>query len=70
MKEIFLFDSSRPTYSAPKVLDRSGLTLSDIDVFEFHEAFAVSIATRLGEKFAQQWVNVYIDLLISCQSFK
>lgn len=33
---------SRPTYSTPKVLERAGLSLDDIDVFEFHEAFAVS----------------------------
>lgn len=37
-----LFDSSRPTYGTPKVLERAGLTMNDIDVFEFHEAFAVS----------------------------
>lgn len=37
--------SLRPTYSTPKVLERAGLTLNDIDVFEFHEAFAVSITT-------------------------
>lgn len=34
--------SFRPTYSTPKVLERAGLTMNDIDVFEFHEAFAVS----------------------------
>ena len=37
------FSSFRPAYATPKVLDRSGLKLSDIDVFEYHEAFAVSI---------------------------
>lgn len=31
-----------PTYATPKVLDQSGLALSDIDVWEVHEAFAVS----------------------------
>lgn len=41
--------SHRPTYSTPKVLERAGLTLNDIDVFEFHEAFAVSITTDLGD---------------------
>lgn len=38
----------RPTYSTPKVLERSGLTLNDIDVFEFHEAFAVSITFQFS----------------------
>lgn len=39
--------SSSPTYATPKVLEKAGLSLSDIDVFEFHEAFAVS-AGNLG----------------------
>lgn len=32
----------RPTYGTPKVLERAGLKMEDIDVFEYHEAFAVS----------------------------
>ena len=31
----------RPARAMPKVLDQAGLTLKDVDVFEFHEAFAV-----------------------------
>ncbi|TMS12002.1 Trifunctional enzyme subunit beta, mitochondrial [Larimichthys crocea] len=38
-----------PTYGTPKVLERAGLTMNDIDVFEFHEAFAVG--TPPMEKF-------------------
>lgn len=34
--------SCRPAYATPKLLDKTGLELSDIDVFEYHEAFAVS----------------------------
>ena len=33
---------TRPAYATPKLLDRVGMTISDIDVFEYHEAFAVS----------------------------
>lgn len=40
--------SLRPTYATPKVLEKSGLTLNDIDVFEFHEAFAVSITFQFS----------------------
>jgi len=36
-----------PAYATPKVLDKSGLSMSDIDVFEYHEAFAVSIVFTL-----------------------
>uniref|UniRef100_A0A8C9GGQ9 Trifunctional enzyme subunit beta, mitochondrial n=1 Tax=Piliocolobus tephrosceles TaxID=591936 RepID=A0A8C9GGQ9_9PRIM len=32
----------RPTYATPKVLEKAGLTMNDIDAFEFHEAFSVS----------------------------
>lgn len=31
-----------PTYATPKVLEKAGLTIKDIDVWEVHEAFAVS----------------------------
>lgn len=32
-----------PTYATPKVLEKAGLSVKDIDVWEVHEAFAVSI---------------------------
>ncbi|XP_036079959.1 trifunctional enzyme subunit beta, mitochondrial isoform X2 [Rousettus aegyptiacus] len=32
-----------PTYATPKVLEKAGLTMNDIDVFEFHEAFSGQI---------------------------
>lgn len=31
-----------PTYATPKVLEKAGLSVNDIDVWEVHEAFAVS----------------------------
>lgn len=47
-----------PAYATPKVLDMMGLRLSDIDVFEFHEAFAGQILTVLkalnSDKFAKE----------------
>ncbi len=36
-----------PAYAIPKVLDRAGLALSDIDVFELHEAFAGQVLAVL-----------------------
>lgn len=38
----FCFNVFSPTYAIPKVLEKAGLQLSDIDVWEVHEAFAVS----------------------------
>lgn len=36
-----------PAYASPKALDLAGLELSNIDVFEFHEAFAGQILANL-----------------------
>ena len=41
------FPRFRPAYATPKVLQRAKLSLSDIDVFEYHEAFAVRRLTPL-----------------------
>ncbi|MFC1816382.1 acetyl-CoA C-acyltransferase [Thermodesulfobacteriota bacterium] len=47
-----------PAYAVPRVLDLAGLTLSDIDVFEFHEAFAGQVLANLkcldSDQFARQ----------------
>ena len=47
-----------PAYATPKVLDAMELSLADIDVFEFHEAFAGQILTVLkaldSEAFAKE----------------
>ena len=39
---VYVFGVFRPTYATPKVLEKAGLTMADIDVVELHEAFAVS----------------------------
>ncbi len=36
-----------PTYAIPRILDRHGLTLEDIDLFEIHEAFAGTVAATI-----------------------
>lgn len=47
-----------PAYATPKVLDKSGLSLANIDVFEFHEAFAAQVLANLhcldSDQFAQE----------------
>ena len=40
---LFVYFISSPAYATPKLLDKVGMGLSDIDVFEYHEAFAVSL---------------------------
>ncbi|XP_040204145.1 trifunctional enzyme subunit beta, mitochondrial [Rana temporaria] len=50
-----------PTYATPKVLEKAGLTLADIDAFEFHEAFAGQILANLkamdSDWFAQNYMG-------------
>ncbi|GIY79351.1 trifunctional enzyme subunit beta, mitochondrial [Caerostris darwini] len=50
-----------PTYSTGKLLDKTGLTLKDIDVFEFHEAFAGQILANFkamdSDWFAQNYMK-------------
>jgi acetyl-CoA acyltransferase len=50
-----------PAFAVPKVLDAMNLTLADIDVFEFHEAFAGQMLTVLkaleNDTFAQERLN-------------
>jgi acetyl-CoA C-acetyltransferase len=36
-----------PTYAVPKLLERNGLTLSDFDHYEIHEAFASQVLCTL-----------------------
>uniref|UniRef100_G1U891 Trifunctional enzyme subunit beta, mitochondrial n=1 Tax=Oryctolagus cuniculus TaxID=9986 RepID=G1U891_RABIT len=50
-----------PTYATPKVLEKAGLTMNDIDVFEFHEAFSGQILANFkamdSDWFAQNYMG-------------
>ena len=50
-----------PAFAIPKALDELGITLDDIDVFEFHEAFAGQVLTVLkalaDQTFAKERLN-------------
>ncbi|XP_074113838.1 mitochondrial trifunctional protein beta subunit [Cotesia typhae] len=50
-----------PTYAIPKVLEKAGLTLNDIGVWEVHEAFAGQILANLkamdSDWFAKEYMN-------------
>ncbi len=47
-----------PTYAVSKILDRTGMSLGDFDVIEFHEAFAGQILANIkalaSDEFAKQ----------------
>uniref|UniRef100_A0A8C8YT13 Trifunctional enzyme subunit beta, mitochondrial n=1 Tax=Prolemur simus TaxID=1328070 RepID=A0A8C8YT13_PROSS len=50
-----------PTYATPKVLEKAGLTMNDIDVYEFHEAFSGQILANFkamdSDWFAQNYMG-------------
>jgi len=50
-----------PAYATPRILEKNGLTLNDIDVFEYHEAFAGQILANLkaldSDYFAKNHMN-------------
>jgi len=51
-----------PAYATPRLLKKAGLTLKDIDVFEYHEAFAGQILANLkaldSDFFAKEYMNL------------
>eukprot|EP00005_Dracoamoeba_jomungandri_P006234 CAMPEP_0174261320 /NCGR_PEP_ID=MMETSP0439-20130205/11361_1 /TAXON_ID=0 /ORGANISM="Stereomyxa ramosa, Strain Chinc5" /LENGTH=465 /DNA_ID=CAMNT_0015345775 /DNA_START=9 /DNA_END=1406 /DNA_ORIENTATION=+ len=51
-----------PAYATPKILQKAGLKLSDIDVFEYHEAFAGQILANLealnSDRFAREHMGL------------
>jgi len=44
-----------PAYAIAQVLDRTGLTLEDIDVFEIHEAFAGQVMANIKALASKEW---------------
>ncbi|GAB6024711.1 hypothetical protein CHUAL_009844 [Chamberlinius hualienensis] len=49
-----------PTYATPKILEKAGLTMDDIDVFEFHEAFAGQILANLKAMDSDYFAKTYM----------
>ena len=51
-----------PTYATPKVLQQAGLELKDMDVLEYHEAFAgqilANVAAMDSDSFAQNTMGL------------
>ena len=50
-----------PSFASPKALDRAGLSLSDLDLIDMHEAFAAQVLSNTqafaSKKFAQEHLN-------------
>ena len=50
----------RPSYATNMILERSGLTKDDIDVYEFHEAFAGQIMAVLKALESESFCKNYM----------
>lgn len=50
-----------PTYATPKVLEKTGLKISDISVFEYHEAFAGQILANLKAMESNWFAETYMN---------
>jgi acetyl-CoA acyltransferase len=46
-----------PAFASPVALDRAGMTLSDIDVVDMHEAFAAQVLSNLQAFASDQWAQ-------------
>ncbi|CAL8093592.1 unnamed protein product [Calicophoron daubneyi] len=51
-----------PSYAIPRLLQRNGLTLADIDVFEIHEAFAGQVLANLKALDCDFFCKEYLGL--------
>lgn len=51
-----------PAYAVPRLLARQGLTLSDIDLFEIHEAFAATVLCHLAAWESEQFCTEKLGL--------
>jgi len=49
-----------PAYATARLMERTGLQLSDIDVFEFHEAFAGQILANLNALDSEHFCKEYL----------
>ena len=50
-----------PAYATPRLLDKHGLTLNDVDVFELHEAFAGQILANLRAMESPFFAKTYMN---------
>nr|QBH73792.1 trifunctional enzyme beta subunit [Isotomurus palustris] len=50
-----------PAYVIPKLLDRAGLSLSDVDVWEIHEAFAGQVLANLRAMDSDFFTKTYMN---------
>eukprot|EP00755_Sulcionema_specki_P030398 Sspe_Gene.1970::Locus_666_Transcript_1_1_Confidence_1.000_Length_1415::g.1970::m.1970 len=50
-----------PALAIPRCLDKAGLTVNDIDVFEIHEAFAGQVLSTLRALESEEFCRMHLD---------
>lgn len=50
-----------PAFATPVALDRTGLSLDDIDVIDMHEAFAAQMLSNLAAFASPEWARRHLD---------
>lgn len=50
-----------PSFATPIALDRAGMSLSDIDVIDMHEAFAAQMLSNIKAFGSAEWAKEYLD---------
>jgi acetyl-CoA acyltransferase len=51
-----------PAYAMPKALKKAGVTWNDIDIFEFHEAFAAQVLATIRAIGSKEWCKEKLGL--------
>lgn len=49
-----------PSYATPKALDRAGISLSDLDLIDMHEAFAAQILSNTQAFESKEWAEKHL----------
>ncbi len=50
-----------PSFATPVALDRTGLTMADIDIVDMHEAFAGQVLSNLEAFASSDWASRHLD---------
>jgi acetyl-CoA acyltransferase len=49
-----------PAYAVPKALERAGISWSDLDLVEMHEAFAAQVLSNIQAFESRQWAEKHL----------
>jgi acetyl-CoA acyltransferase len=50
-----------PSFATPIALERAGMTLTDVDIVDMHEAFAAQVLSNLRAFASAEWAKTHLD---------